>query len=55
MKDDFNINPSEQYGCNPFNDKWDFEKREAEMDKQFDKGLEYKSKVTINLRKQYAR
>ncbi len=48
----FNINPNKVYGHNPVNDDWDFDKREGEMDRQFDQGLNYKLNVTLNLRKQ---
>ncbi len=51
IPDDFN--PIGNYGFSEHVDEWDFAEREAEMDRQFDKGLEYKSGFTLNLTKQH--
>lgn len=50
----------EDFHAEPFNDyrpsdEFDFSVREAEMDEQFNKGLKYKSRATLNLSKQKPR
>ncbi len=50
--EDFHVEPFNDY--RPF-DEFDFSVREAEMDEQFDQGLNYKSRVTLNLSKQKPR
>lgn len=55
MNNEFEISHNEQYGFNEPDAEFDFEGREKEMDLQFDQGLKYRSRTTINLRKQNPR
>ncbi len=46
------FNPLGDYGFNEYdNREWNFVEREAEINRQFDQGLEYKSDFTLNLRR----